>query len=92
MSWEETMRAAEAAKNRMLLNRRAGERLFSRLLEENVGDGMVYFQRGLVFESLNETALAIRDFQRAHSLLLKQNGNGCQRKLWRECRRNRRRQ
>lgn len=75
MGWEETMRAAEAAKSRMLTNRSVGERAFSRLIAEHQGDGMVHFQRGLAYESLNETALAIKDFQMARSLFPKQNGN-----------------
>ena len=71
MGWEETMRAAEAAKNRMLSNRLAGEKNFARLIAENQGDGMVHFQRGLAYESLDEKTLAIRDFQRAYALFPK---------------------
>lgn len=71
MGWETTMKAAEAAKSRMLSDRSLGETAFARLLDENQGDGMIYFQRGLAYESLDEKALAIKDFKSAHALFPK---------------------
>ena len=54
MSWKTVMDAAEAAKALMLSDRHAGEKKFDQLIRKNPGDGMVYYNYGLAYESLEE--------------------------------------
>ena len=65
MARNEVMNAAEAAKDLMLSDRFAGEMEFLRLFKRNRGDGMIHYQRGLAYESLNELKLAAKDFSAA---------------------------
>jgi len=71
MSWQTVMNAAEAAKNIMLSDRRAGERKFALLIRKNPGDGMIYYHFGLAYESLGEHTLAEANLKKAFDLFPK---------------------
>src|SRR5258707_2273891 len=71
MGWQETMKAAERAKDLMLSDRSSGQKKFESLLAKHAGDGMVLFQRALAYESLGEIDLAIGDIRRAKALFPK---------------------
>jgi hypothetical protein len=57
---------AKQAKETLIQDRAKGEELFRELVEGTRGmDGMVYYQRGLAYEAMEELELALADYHKA---------------------------
>jgi predicted ATPase len=82
MSWKTVMDASEAAKALMLSDRQAGEKKFNLLLRRHSGDGMVYYQMGVAYESLGEYALAEENLQKAFKLFPKTGWKNDAKEAW----------
>jgi len=60
---------AGQCRDRMLLDRGAGETAFRELLERHPGDGILYLRRAEAYEALADWMAAASDYQRAEVLL-----------------------
>lgn len=63
LSWKQIMELAAEAGQKLKIDRKAGEGEFEKLLSVYPKDGMVYFQRGVAYESIKEFALAKSDYK-----------------------------
>lgn len=67
-NWREITNAARDASGLMMKKPADGEKEFEQLLKYYPNDGMIYYQRGLAYEVLENFDAALKDFERAEVL------------------------
>ena len=78
--WRFIMSLADDAKKLMIQDVEAGEKEFEALFVRFGNDGMIFFQRGQAYESLEKYELAAQDYEKAHQLFPMKNGKKLLRK------------
>jgi tetratricopeptide (TPR) repeat protein len=66
--WRFIMNLAIDAKKLMIQDIKAGEKEFEAMFSRFGNDGMIFFQRGQAYESLEKYKLAAQDYEKAHQL------------------------
>lgn len=66
--WRLIMSLADDARKLMIQDIEAGEKKFENLFYRFGNDGMIFFQRGQAYESLEKYELAAQDYEKAHQL------------------------